>query len=797
MVPEQDRHLPGCAHPGHGRAEEKAPWCTGSLQASSPICRRVSLSIQYLTGKATDVDTRASTILIVHDEPAAGTTLSSALQRHGFTAVIALSGGEALDIVNGEIPLDLVLMDLCPGQGLDGVEAAEMILRSRHLPILFIYSHEEPGLLEKAGQVASYGYVARNAGETVLLASIRTALRLFEAHRECARAEETARRERELYHDLVNLQPVGIYRVRIFPADTWSEDAWQSSLHAPCVLEEVNGPFLQILGITREELLDNPGILNDLVHPGDRAEFVRVHEEAMAHPAPSQWEGRLVVNGKKRWVHFASTPRVLEKGDVVWTGTLLDITARREMEETLRESEAHYRGLVESTDDWVWAIDARGVHTYTNNAPAAALGYDESEMTGSPFSLMMHPEDAALWKIRLQEHVAQRKGWRKERIRWLTSSGETRYYESTASPVIDALGAVTGFQGIDRDITAQLNMEEQLKASHESLTATLRALPDIMFEVDAQGIIYSYYAPTPSRLYAAPETFLGKPVGEILPEKAAHIIMQAINEAAETGRHQGGVYSLPLPGGEEWFELSIASKGGPGNGEARFIALARTITERRAAEEKLRESLREKELLLREIHHRVKNNMQIIISLLSLQARKCAHPEARAALKESRDRIKSIAVIHEKIYRSQKLSRLHFGDFVRDITAMLLEAEGRGELSLELRCAAVAFSAETAIPLALIVNELVTNALKHAFPGGRKGTITLDCHSAGEGAFVLIVRDDGTGFPENRDIASEESLGLVLVQALTTQIGGTVEMARDRGTVFTVRFNAPPGKAPA
>jgi PAS domain S-box-containing protein len=746
----------------------------------------------YLSGKATDLETGARTILIVHDESTTGSALSSTLQRHGFKTLTALSGGEAMDIVNGESPVDLVLVDLHLGQSLDGVETAEMILRRRHLPILFISSQAEADLLEKSGQVPSYGYVAWNAGDALLISSIMTAFRLFEAHRECRLAEDTARREHELCLDLVNSAPVGIYRVRISPAATRKEDAWLSSRHAPYSIELVNERFLQILGLTREDYLDNPGILNDLVHPGDRAEFVRVHEQAMAHPAQSRWEGRLVINGEIRRVHFESTPRVLDNGDVVWTGTLQDITERKETEEALRESEANYRGLVESMDDWVWAINNEGVHTYSNNAPAAALGYGDREITGASFSPMMHPEDVRLWSSRLQEHVAQGTGWRKERIRWISKSGEVRYYESTASPVIDASGAIRGFQGIDRDITECLNTEEKLKASHENLAATLQALPDLMFEVDTQGVIYTYLAPSPSRLYAPPEAFLGKSVAEILPEKAAHIIMQAINEAAETGRHQGAVYSLPMPGGEEWFELSIASKGGPGTRDRRFIGLARTITERRRAEEELRESLREKELLLREVHHRVKNNLQIIMSLLSLQARRCENPESRSALKESRDRIKSIAVIHEKIYRSQKLSRIHFGDFVHDITAALLEAEGRGELSLELRCAGEAFSAETAIPLALIVNELVTNALKHAFPGGRRGTITLDCHDTGEGAVVLIVRDDGSGFPEDKDITTMETLGLVLVHALATQIGGTVEMTRERGTVFTVRFKAPP-----
>ena len=157
--------------------------------------------------------------------------------------------------------------------------------------------------------------------------------------------EELLRQERELYLDLVNNQPAGIYRLRVFPREQWQMDAWKNAEHAPYSVELASDRFCKILGINRQIFETNPGIVEDLVHTEDKAEFARRNEEANAELIPFQWEGRLNIGEEIIWVHFESLPRPLANGDILWTGILYDISDRKRVDEALRESENRYREL--------------------------------------------------------------------------------------------------------------------------------------------------------------------------------------------------------------------------------------------------------------------------------------------------------------------------------------------------------------------------------------------------------------------------------------------------------------------
>lgn len=161
---------------------------------------------------------------------------------------------------------------------------------------------------------------------------------LVEDITERKRAEELLKHERELYMDLITSQPVGIYRIRIFPPETWKNDAWLSSRDAPYAVEMVNDRFCDLLGINKETFIANPGILIDLVHPDDKVDFAKCNEEANVNLSKFKWEGRLIIDRNIHWAHFESLPRVLMNGDVLWTGSLLDITEQKLLEEKLRQS---------------------------------------------------------------------------------------------------------------------------------------------------------------------------------------------------------------------------------------------------------------------------------------------------------------------------------------------------------------------------------------------------------------------------------------------------------------------------
>jgi PAS domain S-box-containing protein len=214
------------------------------------------------------------------------------------------------------------------------------------------------------------------------------------------------------------------------------------------------------------------------------------------------------------------------------------------------------------------------------------------------------------------------------------------------------------------------------------------------------------------------------------------------------------------------------------------------IAERKRAEEQIRASLREKEILLKEIHHRVKNNLQIISSMLHLQSKRICDREILSALKESQNRIDTMALIHEKLYRSEDLAVIPMPGYVRDLLANLYISFGinEEEIKTEIRVADVGLNVSTAIPCGLIINELVTNCLKHAFPAGGKGDIVLSLQPS-DGRYELVVSDNGVGFPDSVDFMNTSSLGLQLVTSLTDQLDGTIELDRSRGTTFAITFS--------
>jgi two-component sensor histidine kinase len=216
--------------------------------------------------------------------------------------------------------------------------------------------------------------------------------------------------------------------------------------------------------------------------------------------------------------------------------------------------------------------------------------------------------------------------------------------------------------------------------------------------------------------------------------------------------------------------------------------LQQTQEEVLRSEEAIRASLREKETLLKEIHHRVKNNLQVIASLLRLQARYLKDDESRAIFEESQNRVHSISLVHEKLYRADDLARIDFNDYLVTLTRGLTDSWGSGSsIQVNVQAEGVQLTVDTAIPCGLIVTELVTNALKHAFPNGSRGAILVAAQNR-DGCMTLTVQDDGRGLPEKIDFRKSGSLGLELVNSLVRQLGAKLGIIRSPGTTFHIEF---------
>jgi two-component sensor histidine kinase/PAS domain-containing protein len=354
-------------------------------------------------------------------------------------------------------------------------------------------------------------------------------------------------------------------------------------------------------------------------------------------------------------------------------------------------------------------------------------------------------------------------------------------------------------QAMTLEIAQRCQAQADLKIALDKRAATLDALPDLLFEVDQDGRIHDYHTQNHRQLYVPPAVFLGKSFTEVLPSEAAQVCMHSLREASIHGRSSGGIYGLPLPQGESWFELSCAAVPESGNPNRRFVVLARDITERMQTQQALQTSLKEKTALLLEVHHRVKNNLQVITSLLRLEGFRTSNAPTKAVLQDMQGRVRAMALLHETIYRKGNFAAIDLGNYVGQIAVGCLKSllMTPGSVQLRLEVEALQVGLDQASPCGMLMSELVSNCLKHGFPEGRTGEIfitlkPLETFEALEKSsrWRLRVSDTGVGLPADFETRRQHSLGLQLASDLAMQMGGTLHIGTEVQAVFTVDFTA-------
>lgn len=322
--------------------------------------------------------------------------------------------------------------------------------------------------------------------------------------------------------------------------------------------------------------------------------------------------------------------------------------------------------------------------------------------------------------------------------------------------------------------------------------ALIDYLPDAVIIVDADGRITRANPRTATLFGYEPEALLGQPVEALMPERyrRKHVAQRTGFLGTSSVRTMGAeleLYGRRSDGSE--FPVDIMLSPLESSDGKVVLAVVRDMTERLEADRQ-RQLAARNEMLMREIHHRVKNNLQVILSLLSVQAENVRDPAALAIITESESRIRSVSLIHEKLYRSQELGIIDFAEYINDLCVHLFHSFGASDLGiqLELDVDGARLGVDSAVPCGLIVNELVSNALKHAFPDGRSGAVTVAMSNPGD-RIELVVRDDGIGWPDGLDIATSKGLGLQLVSLLANQLDGELDVLERRaGTALRIRF---------
>jgi PAS domain S-box-containing protein len=526
-----------------------------------------------------------------------------------------------------------------------------------------------------------------------------------------------------------------------------------------------------------------------LSHHGDepchlRSDYLCPHKEVLSTgEAVSTVHRHYGRDGELRYVEVVSSPLRDAGGGIRGIiQSFSDITERKRAEDALRL----LKKSIETISVGLAITDADGGIVYANPAEARMHGYRAEELIGMDMGVLAPRE---LRKALTVDDMKDLGEWSRESAN-VRKDGTVFPVRLTSVAVRDEEGTPTNMITISEDITERKRMEEALLEKEARLQALVQAIPDSVVFKDAQGRHLLLNKACEETFGLREEDVLGKTAEEILPPALAESCRRSDEKVMKAGRpFLFEERSHGPDGGETVFETIKAPLYDDRGDALGLIAVSRDITGRKRLEKALRESIEGKEMLIKEVHHRVKNNLAVIASLLRLQSRELKDEKTRSILDESRNRVRSMSLIHEKLYISGDLKNVDFKEYLRELSVRLFHSYETGSgVKLVLDVEDALLDVDTVIPCGLIVNELISNALKYAFPGGRSGEVSVGFHSVGEGRYALTVRDDGVGFPEGMDFRNTNTFGMQIVTSLTLQLSGTVELKRDGGTEFTVTF---------
>ncbi|MCY2988745.1 MAG: PAS domain S-box protein [Planctomycetota bacterium] len=599
----------------------------------------------------------------------------------------------------------------------------------------------------------------RSLVETTLqLVAVRAAGEL-----ERQQAEESLRASDHEFRSLAEAMPQIVWITR---ADGWNI--------------YFNQQWVDYTGLTLEESYGHGW--NKPFHPDDQQRAWQAWQNATQNDDTYSLECRLRrADGVYHWWLIRGVPLRNASGEILkWFGTCTDIEDIKRTEEVLRKSESQLRAILDATpfpialvdvqDDNIdfWSRSAFDVfgHTAATTAEWYQIAYPDPDY---------RREVIDRWKPALEQARRSAHAVNAGAYRVTCRDGSARLCELYAAFLADRL--VVTFN----DITERKKAEQVLRESEIKFRTLVENLPQEFFVKDRDFRYLMVNESLARYLGLLPEEVVGKVDDDLFPKELADKYRADDQRLMQTGQTEEFEEKSRLAGRDVWVH-TVKTPLRNARGEIIGIfGLLLDITERKRSEEALRDALREKESLLREVHHRVKNNLQVISSLVRLQAGQIENPSTRAALQDMQNRIRSMALLHETLYRSGNLAQVDLAPYLQALCTQLFRSlvARPGSIQLRLNVASVYLDANQAVPCGLLVNELVSNCLKHAFPDGRAGEVLVEVQPVDGGPTVrLRVADNGVGLPADFDLQRLHSLGLHLVSDLAGQLQGQLQICR-------------------
>jgi len=479
-----------------------------------------------------------------------------------------------------------------------------------------------------------------------------------------------------------------------------------------------------------------------------------------------------------------------------------EVTDRKLAESGLAEQRSFLRQVIDLNPNFVFAKDREGRFTLVNQATAEAYGTSVEDLLGKS-DADFNPNADEVESFRrddLEVMNALTEKFIPEEM-MTDASGRMRWLQTIKRPIVSQDGTAHQVLGIAADITARKQAEKALRQSEERFRQIAENIREVFWITEPRDNKLIYISPAYEEVWGRTYSSLAEVSSKwreaLHPEDHPRVIEAA--EKVQAGGEYDLEYRIIRPDGEiRWVRdraFSILNVSGE---VYRVAGVIDDVTERKQALEQIKSSLHEKEVLLKEIHHRVKNNMQVITSLLSLQSKTIGDGHALAVFQDSQNRVKSMALIHETLYQSKDLSRINFAEYLKKLVAHVSRSYRirPDAVKINVKVDDVSLPIDTAVPCGLIINELASNSLKYAFPADKKGEINITFGRA-DAHYVLSVSDTGVGLPHDFDPEKGKSLGMKLVRMLTTQLCGEIDCRNGVGTTFEITFPEEKGEVRA
>lgn len=469
-----------------------------------------------------------------------------------------------------------------------------------------------------------------------------------------------------------------------------------------------------------------------------------------------------------------------------------EIEEHKQTQRKLEEQKNYNRNIIESSLDMIIACDENGKLIEFNKASQLQFGYDVEEVLGKPLE-MLYTDKESLFDV--MDTLAWQGSYSGE-VQNISKEGKVFTSYLSASLIVNDKGDVVGSMGVSRDITEIRANERKALEQKAKLESIFNSTENMMI-----------WTMNKERCITSLNNNLVKWAKSELKEdlRITTNIQKTFERHLEMDFYQGQLtfFDDAFKGKPRQFEIPLRCKDGRVIWLQAFLnpvyldekleevsCLFYDNTERKKIDKKIRDSLKEKEVLLQEVHHRVKNNLQVISSILNLQTSYVSDEGTLEILKESQNRIKSMSFIHETLYRTTDFSSINFSEYIKSLSYNLIQSYRLQNCHVDFVADVdeVEMSIDQAIPCGLIVNELVSNALKYAYSGKSKGSLTISLKEKSRRIFLQI-SDDGVGLPKNFKFEKTDSLGVQLVYSLTEQLDGTIEVDSSKGTSFLIIFD--------